>query len=642
MSDREASHGDAPARGYEEDCLLSRSSAGLWLLLFLMGGVRPAVAQQADSPEPTIAPLVSVEAVEQDAPLPVFRGELEVSLINLFVTVVDSKGAPVPGLGKDEFEVFEDGRPVAITNFEAISRRELVAVDARAEEPVEAASAAASDVPKGRYVALLFDNVSLERKNRKQVLASLESFIDEGLEQNDVFMIALNTGSLEIVKPFTANGPGLKAALRGLADVPPGGDSLKKSKRYLKRTVYNEEIFRVSQQPGGFSFGTADQDSTNELMYSISSARRLLVEIDSMRRLEYERIRQALRVTDELVRAVAGIDGRKAVVWVGEDLALRPLLDVYNVWYSRCLPLEGVMTVLQPEIWGEDLKLDREFEAVAASAQASGATFFLLDVSDRDRELATADFSPPNAVSVFLSEASTTNTWTPGANLAEVRNLSEGAHYMALATGGALFENTRDVDRVLDTLADQVATYYYLGYRRDGPPDGKRHDVKIQVRGDNLRVRHHEQVLDRTEPQRLADLAVARLRLDVGGNELGLEVALDQPEPSDGGRFIQPVQLALPVSRLVLVQDADRHLGQILVAVAVLDDEGNTAPAHLVRLRLAIPSDRYSEDAVAVQRIRLLMREGTRRIAVSVRDEVSGIEASQAVTIGGEVSDVGS
>jgi hypothetical protein len=233
--------------------------------------------------------------------------------------------------------------------------------------------------------------------------------------------------------------------------------------------------------------------------------------------------------------------------------------------------------------------------------------------------------------------------WTPGANLADVRDLTEGAEYVAVATGGSMFGNTRDVDRVVDTLADQVSTYYYLGYRRDGPPDGRRHDVRIRVRGDGLRVRHHEQILDRTEPQRLADLAVARLRLDVGGNDLGLEVSLGEPEPADDAkRFVQPIQLAMPVNRLVLVPDADRHLGQILVAVAVLDDEGNTAPAHLVRLRLAIPSDRYSEDAVAVQRIRLLMREGTRRIAVSVRDEVSGIEASQAITIGGEVPGAGS
>lgn len=621
--------------------MLSRSSAGLGLLLLATAAAWPAFAQQADGTAPEDGAPIPSETAPQVEALPTFRGELDVSLINLFVTVIDSDGAPVAGLGKDDFEVFEDGKPVAVTNFEAISQRDLVPVEATSDE-VEQDAMPPAEVPKGRYVALLFDNLSLERRNRKQVVASLESFIDEGLERNDVFMIALNTGTLEIVKPFTSNGPGLKAALRGLTEVPAGGDSLKKSKRYLKRTVYNEEIFRVSQQPSGFSFGSADQGSANELMYSISSARRLLVEINNLRQLEYDRIRRALQVTDELVRAVAGIEGRKAIVWVGEDLALRPLLDVYNVWYSRCLPLESVMTVLQPEVWGEELKLDREFAAVAASAQASGATFFLLDVSDRDRELATADFSPPNAVSVFLSEASTTNPWTAGANLAEMRSLSEGANYMALATGGALFENTRDVDRVLDTLADQVATYYYLGYRRDGPADGRRHDITIRVRGDNLRVRHHEQVLDRTEPQRLADLAVARLRLDIGGNDLGLEISLDAPEPAEDKRYVQPVQLAMPVDRLVLVPDGDRHIGQILVAVAVLDGEGNTAPAHLVRLRLTIPSERYSEDAVAVQRIRLLMREGTRRIAVSVRDEVSGIEASQAITLGGEVPGAGS
>jgi VWFA-related protein len=620
--------------------MLDRIVAGFGMLL-LIAAASPAAAQQVKSAAPADEPVVSVETLEEGRALPTFRGELDVSLINLFVTVIGSDGAPVAGLGKDDFEVFEDGKPVAVTNFEAISRRDLVPVEATADE-AEQDTKPPAEGPDSRYVALLFDNLSLERRNRKQVVASLESFIDEGLQRNDVFMIALNTGTLEIVKPFTSNGPGLKAALRGLTEVPAGGDSLKKSKRYLKRAVYNEEIFRVSQQPSGFTFGGADQDSANELMYSISSARRLLIEINNMRQLEYDRIRRALQVTDELVRAVAGIEGRKAIVWVGEDLALRPLLDVYNVWYSRCLPLESVMTVLQPEVWGEELKLDREFAAVAASAQASGATFFLLDVSDRDRELATADFSPPNAVSVFLSEASTTNPWTPGANLAEVRSLSEGAHYMALATGGAIFENTRDVDRVLDTLADQVATYYYLGYRRAGSPDGKRHDIKIRVRGDTLRARHHEQVLDRTEPQRLADLAVARLRLDIGGNDLGLQVSLDEPEPNDGGRFVQPVQLAMPVDRLVLVPDGDSHIGQILVAVAVLDDEGNTAPAHLVRMRLTIPSERFSEDAVAVQRIRLLMREGTQRIAVSVRDEVSGIEASQAITLRGEVPGAGS
>ena len=613
--------------------VLSRRLAGAGLAVLAMAVVWPASAQQADGGAPAGGAPVSFEPADEPGALPAFRGELDVSLINLFVTVVDSKGAPVQGLAPEDFEVFEDGAPVTITNFEAIDRRELVPVDAAVEQAGGEETPPAT-APKGRYVALLFDNESLERRTRREVLRSLESFVEEGIEQSDSFLIALNTGSLEVVKPFTSNGPGLKAALRGVAEMPSAGDALKKSKRYLKRSVYNEEIYRSSQRAGGNANQEGGQLPSSELSYSMAVAQRLLTEINNVRQREYERIRQSLRVADELLRAVAGIEGRKAVVWVGEDLAMRPMLDVYNVWYSRMQPLASVMPVIEPAMWGEEVKLDREFEALAASAQASGATFYIIDASDRDRELATADFTPPSAVSVLLSESVGGGAWTPGANLADIRDLTEGAEYVAVATGGSMFGNTRDVDRVVDTLADQVATYYYLGYRRDGPPDGRRHDVNIRVRGDGMRVRHHDQVLDRTEPQRLADLAVARLRLDIGGNDLGLQVSLEEPEPTDGKRFVQPIQLAMPVDRLVLVPDADRHIGQILVAVAVLDGEGNTAPAHLVRLRLTIPSDRYSEDAIAVQRIRLLMREDTRRIAVSVRDEVSGIEASQAVTLG--------
>jgi VWFA-related protein len=621
--------------------MLNRSFAGFGLLLLATAAAWPAFAQQVVGTVPEDGSPIPFETEPQAGALPTFRDELDVSLINLFVTVVDSKGAPVPGLVMEDFEVFEEGAPMTITNFEAIDRRELVAVDAEVEEDAGVAAALA-EVPKGRYLALLFDNQSLERRTRRHVLKSLESFIDDELEQNGTFLIALNTGSLEIVKPFTANGPGLKAALRGVAEMPSSGDALKKSKRYLKRTVYNEEIYRTSQGSGGSIAGDGGGGTMASSSFAIASAQRLLTEINSMRRIEYERIRQSLRVTDELLRAVAGIEGRKTVVWVGEDLAMRPMLDVYNVWFSRTQPLASMMTVIEPALWGEELKLDREFEALAASAQASGATFYIIDASDRDRELATADYSPPSAISVFMAESTGGGAWTPGANLAELRDLTEGAEYVALATGGSMFGNTRDVDRVLDTLADQVSTYYYLGYRRDGPPDGRRHDIKVRVRGDGLRVRHHEQVLDRTEPQRLADLAVARLRLDIGANDLGLAVSLEAPEPAEDKRYVQPIQLAMPVDRLVLVPDADRHIGQILVAVAVLDGEGNTAPAHLVRLRLTIPSERYSEGAVAVQRIRLLMREGTRRIAVSVRDEVSGIEASQAITLGGEVAGAGS
>ena len=589
------------------------------LLMLCAAGV---VCQEPTTSEPRVSfeDPAAPEMVEEGSAesLPVFTGEVDVSLIGLYVSVVDAKGRPVTGLTKEDFEVFERGEPVAITNFEAITRQDLRSLDVGSEASEDRKS------PKGRSVAILFDNPSLERKTRKRVIKALGDFMEEGLQQGDRYMIALNSGQLEIVRPFSTDEVALRAALKVVADGPSGGDALKQSKRYLKRSIYSEEIYDAPMMPGTANPGLAAS--------AIMMANRLLAGIESMRRIEYERIDQALRVTDEMLRAMAGIEGRKTIIWIGEDLAIQPGYDIYSVWYSRVQPLQSVMPVDQPHVWGAQLQLDRQFATVAASAQAAGATMYVVDASDRDREMATADYSPSSATSVLMAE-SMGSTWTPGTDFSTIRNLTEGGEFMALATGGAAFGNTRNIPSILDTLADYVSTYYYIGYRRAGPPDGKRHNISVKAKGQGRRVRHHEQVLDKTEPQKLADLAMSRLRLGVGDNGLDLAVELAEPESLDGKTFVLPIQLTMPVDKLVLLPDADNHIGQILVAVAVLDDDGQTAPVRLIRLRLTIPSERYREGAIASQPLRLKLGEGTRRISVGVRDEVSGVEASLAVPV---------
>ena len=54
---------------------------------------------------------------------PTFR--MDVKLVNLWVNVTDKTGAIVGGLGKDDFQVFEDGRPQKISVFERQSELPL-------------------------------------------------------------------------------------------------------------------------------------------------------------------------------------------------------------------------------------------------------------------------------------------------------------------------------------------------------------------------------------------------------------------------------------------------------------------------------------------------------------------------------------
>src|ERR1700758_448111 len=50
---------------------------------------------------------------------------MDVKLVNLFVNVTDKTGAIVGGLAKDDFRVFEDGRPQNIAIFERQSELPL-------------------------------------------------------------------------------------------------------------------------------------------------------------------------------------------------------------------------------------------------------------------------------------------------------------------------------------------------------------------------------------------------------------------------------------------------------------------------------------------------------------------------------------
>ncbi|MEM1183177.1 MAG: hypothetical protein AAGM22_32845, partial [Acidobacteriota bacterium] len=49
-----------------------------------------------------------------------FIETVQTSLVNVDVYVTDRRGNPILGLGPEDFELFEDGQPVKLTNFFAV------------------------------------------------------------------------------------------------------------------------------------------------------------------------------------------------------------------------------------------------------------------------------------------------------------------------------------------------------------------------------------------------------------------------------------------------------------------------------------------------------------------------------------------
>ena len=55
-----------------------------------------------------------------------FFDTVDVYVVNVEVIVTDQDGNPVTGLTRDDFEVFEDGKKVELTNFFAVEDRQGV------------------------------------------------------------------------------------------------------------------------------------------------------------------------------------------------------------------------------------------------------------------------------------------------------------------------------------------------------------------------------------------------------------------------------------------------------------------------------------------------------------------------------------
>jgi Ca-activated chloride channel homolog len=72
-----------------------------------------------------LAPLLLIAPLAVHAQDDTTTFRMDVKLVNLFVNVTDKTGAIVGGLGKDDFQVFEDGRPQKVAVFERQSELPL-------------------------------------------------------------------------------------------------------------------------------------------------------------------------------------------------------------------------------------------------------------------------------------------------------------------------------------------------------------------------------------------------------------------------------------------------------------------------------------------------------------------------------------
>lgn len=161
-------------------------------------------------------------AVPLFAQTPPVIEKIDVTVVNVDVTVTDRAGDPVRGLTRDDFEILEDGIPQAISNFYAVF-----------SEPKTLASASIAPQEDPRFrrkVLVLIDVFSMTPYERDRALARLEQFINDRFRGGEYdWAIGSIDTTLRMLLAPTSDKNAIHEALnqirKGRAPrMPPGAD----------------------------------------------------------------------------------------------------------------------------------------------------------------------------------------------------------------------------------------------------------------------------------------------------------------------------------------------------------------------------------------------------------------------------------
>jgi VWFA-related protein len=536
-----------------------------------------------------------------------FYESLDVQVVNVEVFVTDKSGKRVTGLTRDDFQLLEDGKPIEITNFSAVAGEPSEAPAAGAANAVDSATPPSTPpvAPSGEqrlHLAIVIDNLSLVAPARNRLLKSIREQVIPRLRPDELVLVAAyEGGSVELVQGLTADKALLLAALDKVAQGAPRGVERAMDRRRLLQQIDQADLL------GG------DRSAVAE-----ANAREAYGQIQAYSRQRYQETRGTLDALTRFVDTLAGLPGRKALLYVGGGLSARPSQMFFQAWQSKFSALSRAVDASSFDGFEDDLT--RFFNDLAQHANGNRVTLYSLGAVE---ELAGAS-----------AESGGSTTWSAGLEAVETNNLSEPLHQLADGTGGLASVSSINPGPILARMCEDFEAYYSLGFTPRDRQDGKNHRIEVALRNRrDLVVRHRAGRRERPNVERMSDRTLAALLLDPGQNPL--EVALDvvRETKNDKGQLLVEVLVKFPIARLVLLPQGNFHEGKVSVWVGTRDLRGRNSTVQEIAVPIRVPNDQLltALGQTAAYKMPLLLRPEEHRIAVTVRDELGNVDSAVAI-----------
>ncbi len=529
---------------------------------------------------------------------------LNVRVVNVDVVVTDRKGKPVRGLEREDFRVLEDGKEVNLTNFFSYDQQAGPSVKIQ-DGTAEMDDAELAALPREPFtLAIYIDERNTPPNHRERVLLDLERFLRDEQFTNADLVVASYRNRLQIHAGPTRN---LSEALAALRETPRGDSRSMESRIQWRQTL--SAIANSFEACETVAFCNPCVDNWGEL---ISIARDLAVS-------EETRTFVGISGLADLVGTLSGLDGRKAVLYVGDGFQQRGGFEGMMYVADLC---ESERTDSQRDAFNIATEYDatRRIDQLAAYANGNRVTFYMLDAGGvRSSEASSVSFG--------------SRKYAPTSENDRLRIENAQASHTIIAgeTGGrAILNANRPLDALVDLAEELSGASYSLGFAPDHDPTGNVHLLKVELIGKaakGRRIRHRRSYQDKKLEARLVDRLVSSLYLDSESNPLSVRLSAGATAKIERKVHDLPVRVLVPEEAFLLVPGPNGYdQGRARLWLSAIGEDGERKDIRQRFIALG-PAGAQAEDGFYRFVVNMSLEEGQQTVGVGIRDEVTQSES---------------
>ena len=486
-----------------------------------------------------LAPLLAVSALAihpaataraADTP-PSFDEAIDVRVVNLEAVVTDRSGKLVTGLKPSDFRLRVDGKEVPIEYFSEVHDGQALATPAGAPEGKPEAGAAVQGLAEGTvgtYYLVFIDDYFSIALQRDLVLKGLKADLARLGPGDRMAIVAYDGGRLAMISNWSGSQADLASAFdRAMARKTHGLErvverrALRSDQEFASQTTADNAPLDLSVTQGGLN--------NLQLAYAENLVRQ---------------VKGDVQAAVSAMRGFAAPRGRKVMLLLSGGWP-------YSV--SSYTSGGGTPTRELPE--GEQL-----FRHLASTANLLGYTLYPIDVPGIQTGAADAEATGPTPAAIGSSE----------------QEVEGSLHYLAKQTGGkAILNSNRAL--ALASAKEDTRSFYWLGFSPSWQRNDKTHDVKLDARRNDLRIRTRSGFLDLSRKAEVTMKVESALLFGNPPDGLQMPMKVGTPARSKVGEVEIPLTLALPVDVMTVLPEGNKFAAHLELRFAASDASGNTA-----------------------------------------------------------------